>query len=252
MRWNIEAPKNSKKTNRRGNDMKVAFISDIHSNIEAFLNMLRYLKTKNVDQIYVAGDLLGYYYDAADVVDLCMSSDNILCIRGNHDRNFLAALSDKEVMDHFTSKYGSSFKKARDELRPAQIDWIQALPIKLDFELSGLRITVAHGSVTNEDEYIYPDATPEVFMDQVMNCDITVLGNTHYSFIWCKDNKYLINPGSVGQPRDQGSLASAVVLDTANRAIVPYRVKFDTSKLKKDIAKFDPGNKYLLTALERE
>ncbi len=232
--------------------MKIGFISDIHSNIDAFITVLRFLEKKNVDKIYIAGDLLGYYYHAADVVDLCMRREDIFCIRGNHERNFLNALSDESVMKFFTCKYGSSFKKAQNELYPNQINWIRSLPSKLNIELSGLSVTVAHGSLDNEDEYIYPDASSEIFMRQVMHSDITVLGHTHHSFIWCKDNKYLINPGSVGQPRDQSSLASSVVLDTSNRAIVPYKVKFNTEKLKQDIAKFDPGNNYLLTVLERK
>ena len=89
---------------------QIAFVSDIHSNRYAFKTVLRFLETKNVDQIYIAGDLLGYYYNAADVVDLCMTRKDIFCIRGNHDRNFLAALSDDAVMERFTVKYGSSFK----------------------------------------------------------------------------------------------------------------------------------------------
>ena len=49
--------------------MKLAFVSDIHSNIYAFKTVLRFLEKKNVDQIYIAGDLLSYYYNAADVVE---------------------------------------------------------------------------------------------------------------------------------------------------------------------------------------
>ena len=231
--------------------MKLGFVSDIHSNIDAFVAVLGFLETRNVDQIYIAGDLLGYYYNAADVVDLCMRRKDIFCIRGNHDRNFLAALSDDAVMESFTVKYGSSFRRAQDELTQTQVDWIRNLPAKLNIEMCGLRIIVAHGSVDNEDEYIYPDASSEIFMQQVLYSDITVLGHTHHSFIWCNNNKYLINPGSVGQPRDQGSLASAVVFDTSNKAIVTYKVKFNTEKLKREIAKFDPANEYLVSILER-
>jgi len=209
------------------------------------------LETKNVDQIYVAGDILGYYYNAAEVVDLCMRRENIYCIRGNHDTNFLNALSNDAVMEKYTVRYGTSFKKAQAELSSAQIEWIRTLPSKLHIKLSNLRITVAHGSVVEEDAYIYPDASPELFMRQVLHSDITVLGHTHHTFIWCKDNKYLINPGSVGQPRDQGSLASAVVLDISNRAIIPFKIKFDPTNLKKDISKFDPDKEYLLSVLDR-
>ena len=232
--------------------MKLGFVSDIHSNIDAFIAVLRFLETKNVDRIYIAGDLLGYYYHAADVVDLCMRREDIFCIRGNHDRNFLAALSDDGIMDRFTEKYGFSFKKAQDELTRTQVNWIRNLPSKLNVKISGIRIIVAHGSIENKNQYIYPDSHYELFMQQVLYSDITVLGHTHHSFIWCKNNKYLINPGSVGQPRDQSSLSSAVVLDTSNNAIVPYKIKFNTEKLKQEIAKFDPDKKYLVSVLERK
>ncbi len=231
--------------------MKVAFISDIQSNIEAFKAVLSFLETKKIDKIYIAGDLLGYYYNSSDVIDLCMSSENIFCIRGNHDRNFLNAISDNTLMERFTDKYGSSYKKAKEELSATQINWLRTLPSKLNIRISDIRITVAHGSVDNEDTYIYPDASPEIFSSQVLHSDITVLGHTHHPFIWCKDNKYLVNPGSVGQPRDQSSLASVLVLDTFNRAILPYKVKFNTDRLKKDILKFDPEKLYLFKVLER-
>lgn len=231
--------------------MKIAFVSDVHSNIEALKTVLRFLEKKKVDRIYVAGDLLGYYYDAAEVINLCMSREDIFCIRGNHDRNFLDAMNNVHLMNKFTNKYGSSYKKAKDELGAHQVNWIRALPKKLNIELSGLRITVAHGSVDDEDTYIYPDAPAEVFQRQVLHSDITVLGHTHHTFIWCEDSKYLINPGSVGQPRDQGSLACAVVLDTSNKSIIPYKVKFNIENLKKEILKFDPKNEYLLSVLER-
>ena len=231
--------------------MKIAFISDIHSNIEAFQDVLKFLETKNINQIYIAGDLIGYYYYAAEVINLCMSSENIFCIRGNHDRNFLDAVSNETLMERLTSKYGSAYKKTKDQLTPPQIDWLKDLPRKLTVTVNDITITVAHGSVDNEDTYIYPDASSEVLSEQILDSDITVLGHTHHSFIWCKDNKYLLNPGSVGQPRDQSSLASILVLDTSNRAIIPYKVKFGSERLKKDILQFDPDNKYLLKVLER-
>lgn len=231
--------------------MKIAFISDIHSNIEAFQAVLKFLETKKINQIYIAGDIIGYYYYAAEVINLCMSSENIFCIRGNHDRNFLDAIYSEPLMEKLTSKYGSGYKKTKDQLSPSQINWLRTLPNKLTITVSDITLTVAHGSVDNEDTYIYPDASSEVLSEQILDSDITVLGHTHHSFIWCKDNKYLLNPGSVGQPRDQSSLASILVLDTFNRVVIPYKVKFSFKRLKKDILKFDPDNKYLLKVLER-
>lgn len=60
-----------------------------------------------------------------------MTRKDIFCIRGNHYRNFLAALSDDAVMESFSVKYGSSFRRAQDELSLKQVDWIRNLPKKL-------------------------------------------------------------------------------------------------------------------------
>jgi putative phosphoesterase len=231
--------------------MKIAFISDIHSNIEAFQSVLNFLETKDIDRIYIAGDLIGYYYYADEVLNLCMSNDKIICISGNHDRNFLAAVSDGGLMEALTVKYGTAYKKTREKLNPVQISWLKDLPSKLITTANGLKITIAHGSVDTQDQYIYPDASTEILSAQVLESDITVLGHTHYQYIWCKDNRYLLNPGSVGQPRDQSSLAGIFVLDTSNKAITPYKVNFTCERLKRDIVRYDRDNPYLLKVLER-
>jgi predicted phosphodiesterase len=89
-------------------------------------------------------------------------------------------------------------------------------------------------------------------INQLSNSDVTVLGHTHHPFIWCNNNRYLINPGSVGQPRDQSSLASIVVLNTSNMAILPYKINFSCERLKNDISRFDPSYSYLTKVLERK
>ena len=232
--------------------MKIAFIADVHSNLEAFEAVLTFLEKKEVNRVYVAGDLIGYYYYASEVINICMSREEITCIRGNHDRNFVDALSDERLMEELTAKYGSSYQRARRQLTEEQVEWLRRLPKTISFRADGISITIAHGSVENEDTYIYPDSSPEILADQLLGSDITVLGHTHHPFMWAKDDKYLLNPGSVGQPRDQGSMASIFVLDTSNRAIVPYKVKFSAPRLKHDILEFDPDNEYLLRVLEKQ
>ena len=232
--------------------MKIAFLSDIHSNIEAFDAVLKIIEQKNIDRIYIAGDLVGYYYYANEVIDLCMNRKDIFCIRGNHERNFLSALSDKSIMEKFTKKYGSSYLRSKEQLSPSQITWLKDLPTKLTTELDNVTLTIAHGSIHDEDEYVYPDASIETLIDQLSSSDVTVLGHTHHSFVWSYNNKFLINPGSVGQPRDQSSLASFIVLDTLNMSIVPYKINFSCERLKNDILKFDPSYRYLTRVLERK
>tara|TARA_B100000963_G_scaffold361905_1_gene400719 strand:- start:2649 stop:3347 length:699 start_codon:yes stop_codon:yes gene_type:complete len=232
--------------------MKIAFLSDIHSNIEAFDAVLKIIEQKNIDRIYIAGDLVGYYYYADEVIDLCMNRKDIFCIRGNHERNFLSALSDSSIMEKFTKKYGSSYLRSKEQLSTSQITWLKNLPTKLTAKLDNVTLTIAHGSIHDEDEYVYPDASIETLINQLSSSDVTVLGHTHHSFVWSYKNKYLINPGSVGQPRDQSSQASFFVLNTSNMSIVPFKVNFSCERLKNDISKFDPSYSYLTRVLERK
>lgn len=232
--------------------MKIAFLSDIHSNIEAFDAVLKIIEQKNIDRIYIAGDLVGYYYYADEVIDLCMNRKDIFCIRGNHERNFLSALSDRSIMEKFTKKYGSSYLRSKEQLSTSQITWLKNLPTKLTAKLDNVTLTIAHGSIHDEDEYVYPDASIETLINQLSSSDVTVLGHTHHPFVWSYKNKYLINPGSVGQPRDQSSQASFFVLNTLNMSIVPFKVNFSCERLKNDISKFDPSYSYLTRVLERK
>ena len=66
--------------------MKIAFISDIHSNIFALNSVYEDLNTEKVERIFIAGDLIGYYYWPKDVIDLIRSDDRFLCIAGNHEK----------------------------------------------------------------------------------------------------------------------------------------------------------------------
>lgn len=231
--------------------MKIALISDIHGNIDAFQAVLNYLDSKNVAHIYVAGDLVGYYYYASEVIKICMERDDITCIRGNHDSIFLNAIQDNILLEHLTQKYGSAYRITKEKLTAAQLLWLSKLPTKLDIELKGVSLTLLHGSIADEDEYIYPDSSAAKLLEQISSSDLTVIGHTHYPFFWSMSGKYLLNPGSVGQPRDQSSMASGFIFNSANRIVTPFKVKFSIERLRNDIARFDPDNRYLIEVLER-
>lgn len=231
--------------------MKIAFLSDIHSNIEAFKAVLDFLEDKNIAKIFIAGDIVGYYYYADEVIDICRNRKDILCIQGNHDRDFLAACSDHTLMRSLTDKYGSSYWRAKENLKSTHMNWLENLPTKLTTTEDKVTITMAHGSIHDDNRYIYPNLDSSLLKAELSESDLTVLGHTHHTFLWCFDNKILINPGSVGQPRDQSSAASVFVFDTSNRALIPYKIKFSAHRLKSDILKNDCNNRYLTDILER-
>lgn len=225
--------------------MKIAFLSDIHANIEAFKNVLSSIDKENVEAIYIAGDLVGYYYHPDQVIDICMSRKNIFCIRGNHDRNFLNALNDENLMSILIKKYGFAYALTKEKLNEKQISWLKSLPTQRKFEINKISITVAHGSIRSEDEYVYPNKSVEYLKGQLSDSEFTILGHTHHPFLWNYKNKWLVNPGSVGQPRDQGGLSSFIYLDLENKTILPRKIKFSIKQLEKEIEKYDPNNNYL-------
>lgn len=181
-----------------------------------------------------------------------MSRDDIYCIRGNHDLNFLTSLKDKSFMKKMINKYGSSYRIAQEKLSKKQIAWLSNLPSKLEFTINQVDITVAHGSIHSEDEYIYPSKKSVELIKQLSKSEYTVLGHTHHPFFWCYENKWLVNPGSIGQPRDQSALSSFFYLDLKNKILLPRKVHFPIDKLLKEIDEYDPKIKYLKNVFTRK
>ena len=231
--------------------MRIAFLSDVHANIDAFEAVLEVIDRESIDKIYIAGDLIGYYYHPDKVIDICMSRDDIYCIRGNHDLNFLTGLKDKSFMKKMIDKYGSSYRIAQEKLSKKQIAWLSNLPSKLEFTINKVDITVAHGSIHSENEYIYPSKKSVELINQLSKSEYTVLGHTHHPFFWCYENKWLINPGSIGQPRDQSALSSFFYLDLKNKILLPRKVHFPIDKLLKEVDENDPKIKYLKNVFTR-
>ena len=231
--------------------MRIALLSDIHANIDAFELVLQTIDKDGIDAILIAGDLVGYYYHPDKVINICMSRDDIYCIRGNHDQNFLSALDDEKLMTNLISKYGSSYRITQKKLSDKQITWLQNLPPKLEFELDKKMITMAHGSINSEDEYVYPSQRNIDLFKHLSDSKYTILGHTHHPFTWSNKDRWLVNPGSVGQPRDQSAVSSYFYLDLKSDVLMPRKMKFPIEKLLSEISEFDPENEYLRKVLTR-
>ena len=231
--------------------MKIAILADIHANFDAFQLVLKQIEKNDVAKILIAGDLIGYYYSPEKVIDICMKRNDIMCIKGNHELNLLKALNNKKLMSKFVKKYGSSYTLCKSNLSIKQISWIKNLPPVIETELCQKTITMAHGSLSSAEEYLYPNSSIQLLKKNLSTSKYTIFGHTHHPFIWSHKDQLIINPGSVGQPRDQSANASYFILDLTNDKVIPKRIKFPIEKILKKIDKYDSFNTYLKSVLTR-
>lgn len=232
--------------------MKVAILSDIHGNLSALTAVLKKLPLLNVDKVLVLGDMVGYYYYAKEVIELLCTLPEVEFIQGNHERYLIKARHNPSFLKSLKKKYGSSYEKALAEMTEEQLDWIGSLPKNRSLHIASKKVLMCHGSPRDSDEYIYPDASPEK-LDACLTDehDIILMGHTHYPFVNVRRQVILVNPGSVGQPRDNGKLASFVTINFENDALVFHRVPFDPSELIDLSFTIDPNIEYLRKVFNR-
>lgn len=231
--------------------MKVAVISDIHANIFALDAVYKDLEKERIDYILVVGDLVGYYYWPKEVIDRLRDDERVICIRGNHEDLLLETLMSSDKSETLRKKYGSGYDVCHETLSNDDITWLSELPKNIELIIDNCSFYLSHGSLTETDEYLYPDASIDRLLKNYSHCKFTIFGHTHYPFIHTYDNKVLINPGSVGQPRDVGGLASYVIINTDNFSTRFKRLRFDFLPII-EIAKSRDGDlDYLWKIMER-
>jgi putative phosphoesterase len=177
----------------------LAIISDIHANLPALQAVLGNLEQRTV---VCAGDLVGYYTEPNEVCAL-VRANCVAAIRGNHDAMVCGALAFDPGRDEL---YGVS--RTREQLGPAQRAWLDDLPLTVDIHLRGShaavkRITVRHASPWDETTYLYPD-TP---LDRIAlrQGEWLICGHTHHPMLRQAGEGWVLNPGSVGQPRNRNA-----------------------------------------------
>ena len=237
--------------------MRVALISDVHSNVHALEQVLARLDHAGVDLILNLGDLVGYNANPNECMEL-LQTRNVLSLAGNHD----LALLNVELAQHFNIIAYQAIVWAQSEVRPEYREFLENLP--LTREVHGY--LACHGTPTSADSYInYHFQGKKVLkmLDKGLKLRVCFFGHTHRRALWYRDIRgkvaklpltsgkivleptwhYLINPGSVGQPRDGNPEASYAIFDGEEFSIhyqsVPYDVAAaQTSILEAGLPKF--------------
>jgi len=231
--------------------MKIAIISDVHSNIEAFKAVLKDINERRCDVILCLGDLVGYYYWPEEVVNLLMNTDNVYAIKGNHEEMYFESLSDLKYKESINKKYGSGIDYACDKISNNSLSYLKGLKSSMDLTLDGKNLGMFHGSPFSIDQYVYPDSNQETFFNVTNNkFDVVLFGHTHHQFVSYFNKTLIINPGSVGQARDVRGLAAYAIYDTKSEAVLPIRIKYDIRSLVDAIAKIEKNQRKMLIAIK--
>ncbi|MEA3506253.1 MAG: metallophosphoesterase family protein [Elusimicrobiota bacterium] len=226
--------------------MRYAVISDIHGNFEALKEVLTYIKDENVDKIINCGDIVGYGPEPERCVKTVMALKNIHNVIGNHDWAVLGL----EDTSKFNSDALSAVQWTRDSLSPESINFLSTL----DYRKGGSNFMFLHGSPRDPlDEYIQGIPAAEANFKKVLK-PICFVGHTHAPVVFRRNTnnevesllffpgkdikieenfRYIINPGSVGQPRDGNPDSSLVIYDTDKMEVSLRRVSYDIPRTQK-------------------
>lgn len=231
--------------------MRIGLIGDIHGNQLALQAVLEAAAAAKVDRLLVTGDLVGYYFAPLHVLEL-LSSWTCDVVRGNHEEMLSKARSDGDYLATAEARYGSGVRVALEQLSSKQLDSLCSLPHPLELDIDGSRILLSHGAPWDLDQYIYPDADQEMLAGCLpQNYDLVVMGHTHYPMLKCIGNTTVVNPGSVGQPRDRKPGACWALFDTKDHSIELRRESYDSSSLVRECQLRHPELPYLADVLER-
>ncbi|MEZ9713368.1 metallophosphoesterase [Vibrio cyclitrophicus] len=232
--------------------MKIAIISDIHANLPALEVVLEDIKKSKCEHVFVLGDLVGYYHWPQQVVAKIMALPHCTVIRGNHEDLLMESQKKPDFAAQCREKYGSGLQVALETLSSSEIHWLSELPTHKTLKLDGIDFSLFHGSEKEVNEYIYPDSSKKRIDDiGAAQSDYVFYGHTHYPVVFNRGQTTVANPGSVGQPRDIGSLASYLILNTKNGALMQRRLPFDSQAVRDKVLECDPTYTYLTDILKR-
>jgi diadenosine tetraphosphatase ApaH/serine/threonine PP2A family protein phosphatase len=225
--------------------MRYLVISDIHANVEAYESVMDEAGTQGYDKVLLLGDLVGYGADPNGVCERIRALKPEALIRGNHDK----VGSGIESAEGFNAVARNAIRWTFEALTPDNRAWLAALPAGP--MIVDDMIEICHGTPFDEDAYVFDDLDALRAMHAARR-PLCLFGHTHvqvghylsrdqFGLASADDrrplvialdeaNRYLVNPGSVGQPRDSDPRAGFAIADTKAREITLYRVEYPIAK----------------------
>ena len=230
--------------------MRIGLISDIHGNSPALKAVIGRLMA-DTNQILFLGDLCGYYPFVNECVAL-WDSEYIVGVRGNHDQILLDCIKSQiQPSLEYDSHYGSALRRSLGSLSWETQRFLEALPLSRLLTVCGSTLALYHGAPWDPLEgRVYPDYKEWDRFSDVAG-DVVLLGHTHYPFVKYHKGKLIVNPGSVGQPRDHSAGACYAELNLNSGEVRYHRVTYHKSLIIDDARLHDPHKPYLVEVLTR-
>ena len=219
--------------------MRYAILADIHSNWEALETAVHYLAKKKINEVWVLGDTVGYGANPNECFDWVIQHARV-ALMGNHEK----AVIEPSLREEFNPEAKIAVAWTAEVLKPEHQKKIRGLPY-LHIRSSS---TAAHGSPDEPETFRYlfsfADARPSF---AVFKTPICFVGHTHYPALFTeskgttdylaagkyalkKEERYIINPGSVGQPRDWNPRLGFGIFDDEEWTFEQVRLEYDYRK----------------------
>lgn len=232
--------------------MRYLILSDMHANWDAFEAVLRRARRKRFDAVLVLGDLVGYGAAPNQVVEAVRNlAPRLYTVRGNHDK----VVARIDSGQNFNQTALTAARWTTERLTAANLRFVRQLPqgpLQVEENLA-----ICHGSPLDEDCYVFSDIDAfQIFA--AFPVPVTFFGHTHIPSLFSlegrrlgvqalrgesgaiqlePDGRYLINPGSIGQPRDRDPRASYMTYDSDRQRVRWYRIPYPIDRAQYRIRK---------------
>ena len=229
--------------------MRYLILSDIHANREALSAVLARVRRKRWDKTLFLGDLVGYGAHPNQAVEMVRKLRPLQAIRGNHDK-VCSGIEDGEMFNRVALQAAIW---TRNRLTANNLRWLYNLP-EGPAIVDGA-FAIAHGTPIDEDAYIFGEIEAlNVFRQTTF--PLCFFGHSHFPVVFGLSSdaihtvlttgsafrfrlepglRYLINPGSIGQPRDGNPQASFAMFDTGTQTVTIYRVPYQIERTQQRI-----------------
>lgn len=206
--------------------MQLGVISDVHGNLVALEAVLDDMP--DVDGLVCLGDVVGYNPWPAECVDRVREEADVV-VEGNHER----MVETPERYRHHETAY-AGLARAHEALTDEQFDWLRSLPKRRTVADDRYLVVHSHPDPAYEGTYVRPPDFSQMrpYLDDY---DGLFLGHTHIQHAATVDGRLVLNPGSVGQPRDSDPTAAYAVVDADEGTADLRRVAYDVDAVRDEV-----------------